>query len=340
MERLPAALVLAIVALFVIAAGSAAADDGRGAVRGAITDTSGAALPGVTVVATSPDGRVLATTVTDPTGAYELGALPTGQVRLRFQLDGFANGDATIAIEPDAIAMVAKRLELARVTETVVVVGNIVDAAAAVPTPPPPEIAPLPVHDRDSVCGPAKPPATPESFGTIRSRRETPREMYASDDQLVIDGGTLDGLEVGQNLAVRRYFRISGAAGAPASGEHTAGVLQIVSAREHDATAIVVYVCDEMRKGDFLAAFSAEPVRNPEAAGVPDYDAAAQILFADAGQMLGAPRRKMVIDRGSERGVHVGQRLTLFRRRAGRGAKRSIVGDAVVVAIREDSATI
>jgi hypothetical protein len=46
----------------------------------------------------------------------------------------------------------------------------------------------------------------------------------------------------------------------------------------------------------------------------------------------------MVIDRGSLHGVRVGQRVTLFRRRGGRGPE--ITGDAVVVAVRIDSATI
>jgi hypothetical protein len=91
-------------------------------------------------------------------------------------------------------------------------------------------------------------------------------------------------------------------------------------------------------QGDFLAAFNPEPVRPPDAAGVPVYAEAARILFPDAGQLLGATRRLMVIDRGSDRGIHAGQRLTLFRRQG--GGTPSVLGDAVVVAVRSDSATI
>lgn len=47
----------------------------------------------------------------------------------------------------------------------------------------------------------------------------------------------------------------------------------------------------------------------------------------------------MVIDRGTDRGTHVGQRFTLFRQRPGM-SRPDIVGDAVVVAVRADSATI
>ena len=90
---------------------------------------------------------------------------------------------------------------------------------------------------------------------------------------------------------------------------------------------------------DFLASFKPEAIRTPDPMGIPAYRDAARILFADEGQMLGAPRRLMVIDRGSEHGVSAGQRLTLFRK--GRSAARpDVVGDAIVVAVRSDSATI
>jgi hypothetical protein len=123
------------------------------------------------------------------------------------------------------------------------------------------------------------------------------------------------------------------------NAEHTAGVLQVVTAKEHVATAVVVYACDEMMQGDFLAAFEPEPIRAAEPAGTPNFDEAARILFADAGQMLGAPRRMMVIDRGRDYGLHAGQHVTLFHRDA-RRSKPIVTGDAVVVAVREDSATI
>jgi hypothetical protein len=177
-------------------------------------------------------------------------------------------------------------------------------------------------------------------FGTIRSHRyEGERELYVKDDQLVIDGGTLNGLEVGQNVVVRRFYRVNGA-GSDATGEHTAGVLQIQDADERASLAVVVYACDELMKGDFLASFNPEPVRAPDRAGMPEFEDAARILFADAGQMMGVPRRLMVIDRGTEVGIRVGQRLTLFRRQPRSARPPAVIGDAVVVAIRTDSATI
>jgi len=49
------------------------------------------------------------------------------------------------------------------------------------------------------------------------------------------------------------------------------------------------------------------------------------------------PDRMMVIDRGARQGVYVGQRFTLFRELASR---RLPSGDAIVVSVRSDSATI
>jgi hypothetical protein len=121
-------------------------------------------------------------------------------------------------------------------------------------------------------------------------------------------------------------------------GEHTAGLLQIIGVTDRSAVAVVLYVCDEIMRGDRLASFVPEPPRSPEAYGVPAYDRAARILFADSGQFTGSPRRFMVIDRPAG-AVHAGQRVTLFRR-ARRKDTPITIGDALVIAVRHDSATI
>ena len=197
---------------------------------------------------------------------------------------------------------------------------------------------PVPVHDRDSVCGPAKPVIPAESLGTIRSTRFVAEGgLYTTGASIAVDGGALNGLEVGQNLVVRHYFKVPRRAGTDSTGEHSAGLVQLVSVSERSSMAVVIYACDLLRAGDFLASFTPEPVRPPERRGTPDYGDAARILFGDEGLILAAPRRLMVIDRGSGHGIRVGQRLTLFRREAG---KPEITGDAIVVATRIDSATI
>ncbi len=314
-------------------------------VRGVVSDESDGVLPGVTVVAMSADGRVLATAVTDGAGRYVIGPLAPARVILTFQLEGFSPAAVRVAIGADADAAVSQRLAVAPRSETVVVYGKV--PVPLPPPPPPPRPAPrpkpvtisVPEHDRDSICGPAKLSEAPESFGIIRSRRYAANGLYAEGDELVVDGGTLSGVEVGRNFVVRRTYRVEWDPRGE-TGEHTAGLVQIVAADEHASLAVVIYACDAILPGDRLASFNPEPLRAPAPLGTPDYGHAARILFPDIGQLLGAPRRLMVIDRGAASGVRVGQRVTLFRRRLSGGSAPSVVGDAVVVAVRIDSATI
>jgi hypothetical protein len=342
--RLPVRMLAVASSLIVLCATVAAAQAGKGMVRVEVTDSSGGRLPGVAVVVTAADGQVL-TAVTDRTGRCVFPAVPVGPVMLRLRREGFAGVLVGTTIQPGVELRVAERLELAPYTETVVV-----EAPAPIekprplpppPVPPPsrrPVMRPVPPHDRDSVCGPSKPGIAAESLGTIRSARYVAEGgLYTTGAQINVDGGTLNGIEVGQNLVVRRYFRVRPLAGTETTGEHSAGLVQIVAADERSSIAVVIYACDELRTGDFLASFSPEPIRPAEPRGIPNYDDAARILFADEGQILAAPRRLMVIDRGSAHGIRVGQRLTLFRRR---GTRPDIVGDAVIVATRIDSATI
>jgi len=279
-------------------------------------------------------------------GRYVFDGLPAVPISLTFQLEGFAT--AVVDLAPGVDASVAtQRLMLASRSETVVVHGKTpVDVPLPplrppLPRPAPPSVViPVPDHDRDSICGPAKPGVTAEFFGTIRSRRYAAQNgLYAKGDELFIDGGTANGLEVGRNVVARRMYRVTGDPRG-AKAEHTAGLLQIVAADERGSVAVVIYACDELMRGDRLAPFTPEQRRSPEPAGIPAYDDAARILFADAGHLMGAPRRLMVIDRGLDNSIRVGQRLTLFRRPLRGAGTPSVVGDAVVVAVRSDSATI
>jgi hypothetical protein len=316
-----------------------------GAIRGAVTDGSAGVLPGVTVVASAADGRVVATTVTDGAGVYILTGLPAGPLTLGFQLEGFADTSVDAIVEPGQETRVAQRLRLAPLSETVVVRATaVVDVPRARFDPPPspaPLVArPLPEHERAAVCGPAKPDAVPESLGTITSRRRARQgELYLEGSELVIDAGLDDGLLVGRNLVVRRHYHVHAANGADMLAEHSSGVVQIVAATAHSSVGLVIYACDAMRTGDFLASFKPEPVRDPDPIGAPAYYDAARILFADEGQSLGVPLRMMVIDRGAVHGIRVGQRFTLFRQPAG-ADRRTQAGQAVVVSVRKDSATI
>jgi hypothetical protein len=317
-----------------------------GLVRGEVLDDSDGVLPGVTVLATAAGDHVLARAITDHVGRYVLPALPAGPVTLVFHLEGFEPASVAVTVQPGGESSVVSRLQLGAVTEDVVVYGTApaeppvaVAAERRAPLRPAVAVIPPPHEDLETICRPAKAALAPESVGTIHSHLyDAGRTLYGKGDELNIQGGTLDGLAVGRNLLVRRLYRANSPADLIAAfGEHTSGLVQIVAATEHTATAVVVYACNELRQGDVLASFSPESARTPDPVGLPDYDAAARILFADAGQMLGMPGRLMVIDQGLAQGIHAGQRLTLFRRG---GTAPLVIGHAVVISARDDSATI
>ena len=180
---------------------------------------------------------MLATTVTDGAGRYVLGPLAAGRVTVTFQLEGFSTAAVRVAIGAEVDAVANQRLVVAPQSETVTVVGRV---PAPRPLPPPPAAPRAPTEAGDDVragtrsgfdlrSGETRRP--PESFGTIRSRRYAANALYAKGDELVVDGGTLTGLEVGRNFVVRRTFRVEWDPHTEI-GEHTAGLVQIVSADE------------------------------------------------------------------------------------------------------------
>jgi hypothetical protein len=300
----------------------------------------------VTVVAATDDGRIVAQTVTDDIGAYELRSLPPGFLQLTFTLDGFESSFVSLVLRPGDKTRIVERLKLAKVTEAVVVYGSL---PSPPPEPvvfdrePPPTIVPVPREELETICRPARPGSSMGPFGTIISNRTGDgRALYSKGDQVLISGGLQHGLDVGRNLIVIRYFhadRSVDKAGKPLFGEHTAGLVQIVDASDDSARGVVVHTCNEVRQGDLLAAFVPLPVKAPAGSGVPGYDDAARILFGDSGQMLGAPGRLMVIDQGTEHGIYAGQRVTLFRRRATSPAP-AVLGEATVIAVKGRSSTI
>jgi hypothetical protein len=207
--------------------------------------------------------------------------------------------------------------------------------------PPPPVIVPIPAVELETVCRPAKPSAVSAPAGTIQAHRYAHgRTLYSKGDELVIDGGTRNGLAVGANFVVRRNFRVnSRSEEIPELGEHTAGIVQIIMADERTSTAVVVHACNELMQGDVLAAFVPERAYPAEVRGLPNYDDPARVLFADPGQLMGVARRLMVIDHGTAHGLRAGQRVTLFRRSANTAMPYEL-GEAVVISVRDDSSTI
>ena len=115
-------LIAALVCL--LAAGSLMAQTTRGTISGTVVDEGGQALPGVTVVLTSPAIQAQKSAVTDANGKYRFVLLPTGTYKATFALPGYQR------VEQENIALtiggnvVFKTVLKSAFTEEVVVSGQ------------------------------------------------------------------------------------------------------------------------------------------------------------------------------------------------------------------------
>src|SRR5919198_5382468 len=75
--------------LTALIASAAAAQEFRGSIVGQIRDSSGLALPGMTVAATNVATNLSSTTVTNNEGYYTVAYLTPGNYRLTAELSGF-----------------------------------------------------------------------------------------------------------------------------------------------------------------------------------------------------------------------------------------------------------
>lgn len=340
--------VLCAAALLTLPAASAAQQERPGRVTGVVVDRSAGVLPGVVVSAVAADGRTMSTTVTAGAGEFAFERLAAGAIQLRFHLDGFSDATTRVMIEPGqtsgaAIPVVVRQtMELDTFGESVVVRADLTPVP---PSKPRPVLHAVAEHDPSAVCGPAKAEGSVRSAGSVLSEGRSSRGLFGARDELLVDVGSRAGVRVGDNFIVRRryetpLFEKRQRSRVVVMGEHSAGLVQIVSVDADVSTALIVYACDGIMPGDYLVPFAPEPLRLPDPPGAPAFDRAARILFADAGQSLGIPNRMLVIDRGAILGVAPGQRFTLFRRSTSGPLRSVVVGEAIVVAAGRDSATI
>ena len=120
--------------LVAFAAAGAPAYAQNALITGALTDQSGAVLPGVTVTARNQETGLTRTAVSGAAGDYRLPELPPGTYTLKVELSGFTTEERSgIILVIDQTAQIDFTLKPAAVAETVTVQGEspIVDVTAS-----------------------------------------------------------------------------------------------------------------------------------------------------------------------------------------------------------------
>jgi hypothetical protein len=111
-----------LIALLVLAAAPAAAQQDMGVITGIVTDGSGAAAPGARVTVTNRDTNETQSTGTDVSGSYTVGPLRIGSYDVAVELTGFKKAVwPAIALHAQSRVRADFRLELGGVAETVTV---------------------------------------------------------------------------------------------------------------------------------------------------------------------------------------------------------------------------
>jgi outer membrane receptor protein involved in Fe transport len=126
-----------VAALVTTAAAAYAQPAQTGTISGVVEDTTGGALPGVTVTLQSQDRGFTRSTVTDENGRYVFPAVPIGPYTVTATLQGFETGTATDnLVEVDKTTQVPFSLRVGALTDTVQVIGDtpIVDPTTVTAT--------------------------------------------------------------------------------------------------------------------------------------------------------------------------------------------------------------
>lgn len=130
---------MSLVAVCLALSNSAFPQASSSSLRGTVTDPSGSALPGATVVLANPESKITRTATTGGLGDYRFLALPPGTYTLTVSATGFARYEQTgIQLLVNTPATANVQLKIGRANESVTVsseapVLNLVDASIGNP---------------------------------------------------------------------------------------------------------------------------------------------------------------------------------------------------------------
>src|SRR5687768_11911188 len=118
--------VAALFGLLSGASGGALAQELYGSVVGTIRDTSGAQIPGVSVVVTNRETNLVMSTVSNETGAYSFANVLPGTYDVKVTLQGFKEFVKTgVPVTGGSISRVDARMEVGQLTESVTVQSEV-----------------------------------------------------------------------------------------------------------------------------------------------------------------------------------------------------------------------
>ena len=142
------------------------------------------------------------------------------------------------------------------------------------------------------------------------------RYIYRPGDLITVNGGSDNGIAVGQEYFLRRVQgpRGSSISRATPATIRTAGWIRVYAVDPTMSLATITHACDTIEIGDYLEPFALPqvpaPDANPPKAQRENYG---HILIGSDRRTLFAKNDFFTVDRGSDHGVTVGARFIIYR---------------------------
>lgn len=192
-------------------------------------------------------------------------------------------------------------------------------------------------------CAPIGLPAPPIGGMRVLGGYIHGRLMFATGDTVILNAGSAQGVQPGQQYFVRRSVRDSLTKQPKVGalyGIHTAGWITVVAARTDMSIATVTHACDGVLEGDYVEPFSPPAMPTSALTGAPDFDHPGHIMLADERRQMGYSGLVMLMDRGTEDGVRAGQALTIYRESLNGQGPIVDVGRATVLSVSPKSSVV
>jgi hypothetical protein len=187
--------------------GTALAQTGAASLTGLVSDASGAAVPGATVIATNQATNVEYTAVSNDAGNYTVTSLPVGTYVVKAELSRFKTAATKpIQLEAMQIARIDFRLELGALEETVEVTGEAsvlqTESATVGEVISGTTLTALPLNGRNagqlSLLLAGVVTVNPSSFTAIRNF--TAGRPYVNGNREQTNNYTMDGVDMNESI--------------------------------------------------------------------------------------------------------------------------------------------
>ena len=223
---------------------------------------------------------------------------------------------------------------------TALLVSTVPVAAQRAPAP---TKTGLPTDILSLACAPQSRPTAPDTPLRVTGGQDAvSRSIYAPGDLVTINGGSQNGITVGQEFFARRAEdkRFGKSARDPFIVD-TTGWLRVYAVDDTMSLATVTHACDSIQVGDYLEPFTLPaavvPNANKPKAERGNY---ARVMPGSDLKSLFGEGDYFTITRGSDAGVKVGAQFVVYRDKKERDNFLFELGEAVAVTVGPKVSTL